>query len=154
MVDLPDAKGRLRFCTEAAFSLRKSVEIIAHRCSVVLLDDLYDDRAVRLLGLLHDLILCVVALHVFLVGLYLFLDLFDGIKVIQTVLQRKVQGLADAGRFYSFHVLLSNPKEVLSPQITALQRPILIIKNAKNKCKGDSSQKAPLHLLVKITMRL
>ena len=27
-------------------------------------------------------------------------------------------------------------------------------KNAKNKCKGDSSQKEPLHLLVKITMRL
>jgi hypothetical protein len=65
-----------------------------------------------------------------------------------------VQGLADAGRFYSFHVLLSNPKEVLSLRITALQRPVFIIKNAKNKCKGDSSQKAPLHLLVKITMRL
>ena len=42
----------------------------------------------------------------------------------------------------------------ISLQITTLQRPILIIKNAKNKCKGDSSQKAPLHLLVKITMGL
>lgn len=39
----------------------------------------------------------------------------------------------------------------ISLQITALQRPILIIKNAKNKCKGDPSQKEPLHLLVKIT---
>ena len=90
MVDLPDAKGRLRFCTEAAFSLRKSVEIIAHRRSVVLFDDLYDDGTVRLLGLFHDLILCMVALHVFLVSLDLFLNLFDGIKVIQTILQRKV----------------------------------------------------------------
>ena len=116
--------------------MRKSVEIIAHRCSVVLLDDLYDDRAVRLLGLLHDLILCVVALHVFLIGRYLFLDLFDGIKVIQTVLQCKVQGLADAGGFYSLHVLQYNTKEILSLQITALQRPIHNIKNAKNKCKG------------------
>ena len=42
----------------------------------------------------------------------------------------------------------------ISLQITALQRPILIIKTAKNKCKGDSSQKEPWHLLVKITMRL
>jgi hypothetical protein len=93
--------------------LRRSAEIIAHRRSVVLLDDLYDDGTVRLLSLFHDLILCMVALHVFLVSLDLFLDLFDGIKVLQTVLQRKVQGLADAGRFYSFHILLSNPKEVL-----------------------------------------
>lgn len=38
-------KGRLRFCTEAGLSLRESVEIIAHRCSVVLLDDLYNDGA-------------------------------------------------------------------------------------------------------------
>ena len=125
------------------YERNKSVQIVTHRCSVVLLDDLYNDGAVRLLGLLHDLILCVVALHVFLVGLDLFLDLFDGIEVIQTVLQRKVQGLADAGRFYSFHVLLSNPKEVLPLQITTLQRPVFIIKNAKNKCKGDSSQKEP-----------
>lgn len=74
--------------------------------------------------------------------------------MIQTVLQRKVQGLADAGRFHSFHVLLSNPKEVLCLQIIALQRPVFIIRNEKNKCKGDSTQKEPLHLLVKITMRL
>lgn len=42
----------------------------------------------------------------------------------------------------------------ISLQITALQRPVFIIKNAKNKCKGDSSQKEPLHLLVKITTQL
>lgn len=41
----------------------------------------------------------------------------------------------------------------ISLQITTLQRPILIIKSAKNKCKGDSTQKEPWHLLVKITMR-
>ena len=42
----------------------------------------------------------------------------------------------------------------ISLQITTLQRPILIIKNAKNKCKGDPSQKEPSHLLVKIIMQL
>jgi hypothetical protein len=36
----------------------------------------------------------------------------------------------------------------------ALQRPVFIIRNEKNKCKGDSTQKKPLHLLVKITMQL
>lgn len=42
----------------------------------------------------------------------------------------------------------------ISLQITALQRPVFIIKNAKNKCKGDPSQKESWHLLVKTTMRL
>ena len=77
------------------------------------------DAQQKLFGLLHNFVLRVIALQISLVFLDFILDLLDCIKMIFAILQHKVQGLANAGGFYSFHVRFSYLQKVLLPHIPA-----------------------------------
>ena len=82
----------------------KSVQIVTHGSRIILLDDLHNDGTIRLFGLLHNFVLRVISLQISLVLFNFILDLLDCIKMLLAILQHKVQGLANAGGFYSFHV--------------------------------------------------
>lgn len=95
----PDLRRRLHAGIDGCL-----IEVVPHRAAVVLLDDLYKDGAVGLGGLLHNLILGVVALHSLPVLGYLLLHQGAGIIVGYVLLQPKVEGLAKAGCFDSFPI--------------------------------------------------
>ena len=80
-----------------------SVEIIADVCVVVLLLDLNDHGAVRLYGLLKNLIPGAAFIKAVLEVLDLLLYKLRGIVASQVLLELKIQCLTQAGRFYSFH---------------------------------------------------
>jgi hypothetical protein len=65
----------------------KSVQVVAYRAGVVLLDDLKDDRAIWLGGLFNDLVLGMVVIQGFFVILHFLLDLLDCPIVLDIIFQ-------------------------------------------------------------------
>ena len=85
-----------------------SVEIVADRAHIVLLDDLDHHRTVGLGDLFKNLILCAVALKLILVVLDLKFYLFHSPIVLNIFFQHEVKSLTDTGCFYSFHNTVSS----------------------------------------------
>jgi len=80
-----------------------SVEIIADRTGAILLDDLDDDGAVRLLRLFNNLVFCAILYKLFLVVLHFLLDLLYGPIMCDIFLQHEMKSLTDTGCFHSLH---------------------------------------------------
>ena len=83
--------------------LSLSVEIVADRTGTILLDDLDDDGAVRLLGFLDDLMLGSVLYKLFLVMFHFLFNLLYGPIMCDIFFQHEMKSLTDTGCFYSLH---------------------------------------------------
>ena len=125
-----------------------SVKIVAHVSVVVLLFYLENNRAVRLYGLLKDLIFGAASVQAVLVVLDLLLHKLRGKVPAQVLFQQEMQGLAKTGRFYSFHFYLRFLAKImffldyvnilalfislLKGQITQKTCPVYLVKNEEN----------------------
>jgi hypothetical protein len=134
-----------------------SVQIVSDRAVVVLLDDFDDNGPVRLCGFLNDFILGMIARHCVFIMLDLFFDLFHGPLVVGIFLEHKVQGLANTGRFDSFHQYFLPNKikyNVRQPDLrTFATRCMNIIFQIFEQFNGYIRQNAEEFCLVKFTKR-
>lgn len=79
------------------------VEIISDRACGVLLSDLYNIRIVLELLFLDYTILCMGGVERMLIAFDLLGYLTSGERMVDLLLEHKVQGLTDAGGLYTFH---------------------------------------------------
>ena len=89
-------------CRQSVSFATVSVEVVAYRALVVLLDDADDNGAVLLRGFVYDLMLRMIALERLLVMLDFFAHLPRRDAALKAVLEHEVKRLTDAGRPDSF----------------------------------------------------
>ena len=91
-------------CRQSVSFATVSVEVVAYRALVVLLDDADDNGAVLLRGFVYDLMLRMIALERLLVMLDFFAHQPRRDAVRKVVLEHEVKRLTDACRLDSFHI--------------------------------------------------
>lgn len=80
-----------------------SVQIIAYRADVVLLDDFHKDGAILLMDFFQNSVLCLIPFHSRFVMRHFFAHQLHRVIMFHILFQQEVKRLADARCFYPFH---------------------------------------------------